>query len=765
MPTTTSFTSAVKNDNIADLPPLPVDDVAARDEEVIGAAYQSLLSRIGYLSESDLTRVHEAYMFARAAHEGQRRNSGEPYITHPIAVTEVCSCWQLDAPALMAALMHDAMEDCGINKDDIRERFGSDVAELVDGLTKLEKLQFLTREENQAESFRKMLLAMAKDVRVILIKLADRTHNMRTLGGSPRSKWSRISRETLEIYVPIADRLGLNSTYRELQELAFQHLHPWRHQVLSKAVAKVRKRREELVRKIHGQICQAFDTAKISVRVEDRGLRLYKVYQQMTQNQMSFARVNDILGFRIIFEKVVDCYTGIGVLHQLYRPAPGTFKDYIASAKSNGYQSLHTSLLGPSGVDVEVELRTEVMDMVAESGIAAHWLYRGKHVDGLLSDGLSGRWLKSLLEIENETKDAAEFLDNVKVDLFPDSIYVFTPKNHILTLPIGATVVDFAYAIHSNVGNHVASALVNGEPASLRAVLKNNDVIEIITSEDVRPNHSWLDFVKTGRARSKIRSFLKQEGAVQSAQLGERLLEQALKAAGYGDVPFTEAVSEQVWNQLGTQTQYRDKTRQQIISEIGMGKLLARVVVDQMAPELQKLGIKPNALLLSRGRLAGDAEAASAMTVLAVGGADSAPARFAVCCRPVPGDAIAGVLLRGRGLEVHRDNCLVAERRFAKDPGTHVSVEWAEDAVAEFDASLTLILRNTKGALADASSMMAQLGVNILRINMVEDSGRDTVEVKCLVGVRDTAHIDSLLKSLHKLRAVLRAQRGMEVDA
>lgn len=737
---------------------VPMGD-ALSDELLVGHAYDDFVAHIQYLDAADLDRVHRAFVFARDAHEGQRRNSGEPYITHPIAVAAECAKWHLDAPALMAALMHDAMEDCGITKQDIVTEFGADVAALVDGLTKLEKLQFLTREENQAESFRKMLLAMAKDVRVILIKLADRTHNMRTLSASPRSKWARISRETMELYVPIADRLGLNASFRELQELAFQHLYPWRYTTLAKAVEKAKARRRISLDKIRGEVEAAFAAAHMSVRVLDRDLSLFKIYQQMTLKRLSFARVNDIFGLRVIFDRIVDCYTGIGVLHQLYKPAPGTFKDYIASPKSNSYQSLHTDLVGPAGVEIEAELRTDVMDMVAESGIAAHWLYQAKNLDSLLSNGLNGRWLKSLLEIENETEDSAEFLDNVKVDLFPDSIYVFTPKNHILTLPVGATVVDFAYAIHSNVGNRITAALVNGEPAALRYELKSNDTVEIITTEDARPSLGWLDFVKTGRARSKIRSYLKQSDLSESKDLGEHLLNQSLRAAGYVGLPKDDAIRKEIWSKLASS--YQGKTPEQLLSAIGLGKLIPRELVDQIATILTTLGLKPDAILLTRERLAG-VDGVMSSSVLPVGGADGAPVRYASCCRPVPGDVIVGVLARGKGLEVHRSDCKRVERIIAKDSVNRVAVEWADEPAPEFEAGLRIYLRNSKGALAEASSVIAQAEVNILRINMHEEDSRETVEVLCLVGVRNQQHIDLLLRTLRKSRVVLRAEREVE---
>ncbi|RZL44764.1 MAG: bifunctional (p)ppGpp synthetase/guanosine-3',5'-bis(diphosphate) 3'-pyrophosphohydrolase, partial [Variovorax sp.] len=392
------------------------------------ASFAALTARLDYLDADDTELVRRAYRFADEAHLGQLRNSGEPYITHPIAVAAQCAEWKLDAQALMAALLHDAIEDCGVTKPELIERFGAPVAELVDGLTKLDKLQFNTREESQAESFRKMLLAMARDVRVILVKLADRTHNMRTLDDAPREKWARIAGETLEIYAPIAHRLGLNQTYRELQELSFRHLRPWRYAILSKAVAKARGRRRDLIQKVQRELETAFAAANMVVRIAGREKTLYSIYRKMEEKRLSFAQVTDIYGFRLIVPNVIACYTGLGILHQMYKPLPGKFKDHIAIAKVNGYQSLHTTLVGPSGVAVEFQLRTEAMHVVAESGVAAHWLYKASEPNGTGGDRLGTKWLQSLLDIQHETRDATEFWDHVKVDLFPDAVYVFTPK-------------------------------------------------------------------------------------------------------------------------------------------------------------------------------------------------------------------------------------------------------------------------------------------------------------------------------------------------
>ena len=543
--------------------------------------------------------VRRAYRYADEAHLGQMRNSGEPYITHPIAVAAQCADWKLDAQALSAALLHDAMEDCGITKTDLIERFGIQVADLVDGLTKLDKLEFNTREENQAESFRKMLLAMARDVRVILIKLADRSHNMRTMGDMPRAKWGRISSETLEIYVPIAHRLGLNQTYRELQELAFQHLMPWRYKVLSKAVHKARHRRRDLMQRVQHEVEAAFAKAGLSVRISGREKTLYSIYKKMDSKHLSFAQVTDIYGFRLILPEVVDCYTAMGVLHQLYKPVPGKFKDHIAIAKINGYQSLHTTLVGPSGLNVEFQMRTEAMHLVAESGIAAHWLYKtNSSNEG--NENLGNKWLQSLLDIQDETRDATEFWDHVKVDLFPDAVYVFTPKSRIMAMPRGATVVDFAYAVHSDVGDRTMAAKVNGEQVPLRTELRNGDVVEVVTSAVASPNPAWLGFVRTGRARSKIRHHLKTMAQVESKELGRKLLAQALRAEGIEKMPQTDEAHQALWEKLLRFT--GSKTQDELLVDLGLGKRVASIVAKRLATLLADMGQKPDALLMSRER-------------------------------------------------------------------------------------------------------------------------------------------------------------------
>ncbi len=508
---------------------------AATANDAAAASFATLTAKLDYLDAADIRRVRDAYRFADEAHLGQFRASGEPYITHPIAVAGLCAEWKLDAQAIMAALMHDAMEDCGIPKAELIERFGAPTADLVDGLTKLDKLRFSTREESQAESFRKMLLAMARDVRVILIKLADRLHNMRTMDAVAPAKRTRVARETLEIYAPIAHRLGLNQTYRELQELSFQHLQPWRHAALSKAVQKARGYRRDIVERIQRDVEKSFAQSHLGAQVYGREKTLYSIYRKMREKHLTFAQVNDIFGFRIVVATLPECYLAMGVLHQLYKPLPGRFKDYIAIPKGNGYQSLHTTLVSPLGTAVEFQIRTEPMHAVAEKGIAAHWIYKTHGAaSGQAQDAqrLGAMWLQSLIDIQDETRDANEFLEHVKIDLFPDAVYVFTPKSKILALPRGATAVDFAYAIHSDVGDHCVAAKVNGEPVALRTELRSGDVVEVVSAPGARPNPAWLNFVRTGRARSKIRHYLKNMEQEESQDLGEKMLAQALRAEG-----------------------------------------------------------------------------------------------------------------------------------------------------------------------------------------------------------------------------------------
>lgn len=732
----------------------PTVDTAAAN--AASASFAGLTAKLDYLSASDVEQVRMAYRFADQAHLGQLRNNGEPYITHPIAVAVQCTEWKLDAQALMAALLHDAMEDCGVTKVELIERFGSPVAELVDGLTKLDKLQFNTREENQAESFRKMLLAMARDVRVILIKLADRSHNMRTLSDMPKSKWTRIASETLDIYAPIAHRLGLNTTYRELQDLSFKHLKPWRYATLTKAVAKARSRRRDLIQKVQKDVEAVFAAADLPVRIAGREKTLFSIYKKMQSKHLSFAQVTDIYGLRILVPTVIDCYKALGLLHQLYKPVPGKFKDHIAIAKVNRYQSLHTTLVGPAGINVEFQMRTEAMHVVAESGVAAHWLYKASTPGDLNADRTGNQWLQSLLDIQDETRDAAEFWDHVKVDLFPDAVYVFTPKTQILALPRGATVVDFAYAIHSNVGDRTVAARINGEQVPLRTELKNGDVVEVVTAQVSSPNPNWLDFVRTGRARSKIRHHLKTMEQTESESLGERLLQQALRAEGFDALPEEDAAYAPIWEKLLRFT--ANKTRLELLTDIGLGKRIANIVAKRLVHLLAEAGHKPDALLLTRERFtAHESNGGGAITL---DGSESASVQFAQCCRPIPGDKILGYLGRGEGLVVHQHDCPVARKLRAKDAERFIGVDWSEEPVRSFKTGVTVTVSNSKGILAKMATALAAAEADIIDIDMGQEGGQEAREVRFLVAVRDTAHLETALRNLRRTQSVLKAVRS-----
>ncbi|PVY55017.1 GTP pyrophosphokinase [Simplicispira sp. 125] len=724
------------------------------------ASFAALTDSLDYLDATQVEMVRQAYRYADEAHLGQLRNSGEPYITHPIAVAAQCATWKLDAQALMAALLHDAMEDCGVTKADLIDRFGAPVAELVDGLTKLDKLQFDTREENQAESFRKMLLAMARDVRVILIKLADRTHNMRTLSDMPRSKWGRISSETLEIYAPIAHRLGLNQTYRELQDLSFRHLHPWRYVTLAKAVGKARNRRRDLVQKVQADVDAAFARIGMQARLAGREKTLYAIYQKMELKHLSFAQVTDIYGFRVIVPGITDCYTALGVLHQMYKPAPGKFKDHIAIPKLNGYQSLHTTLVGPSGVNIEFQMRTEEMHLIAEAGVAAHWLYKAQSTDGTAAERLGTKWLQSLLDIQNETRDAAEFWDHVKVDLFPDAVYIFTPKSQIMAMPRGATVVDFAYAIHSNVGNHTSAAKINNEQVPLRTELKNGDVVEIITTPNATPNPAWLGFVRTGRARSKIRNHLKTLAQSESESLGEKLLTQALRAEGLEQLPDSGDETLPIWDKLLRFTGSR--SRSDLMTDIGLGKRVASIVAKRLVGLMSEHGHRPNALLLTRERYTSHETVSQGGVTL--DGSEGVSIKYAPCCRPIPGDSIVGYLGRGEGLVVHVAQCAVAKRLQNKDSERFIAVDWSEEPVRMFETRIIVTVNNGKGVLARIASELANSEADITHVDMDDETALDTIDLRFIIAVRDQAHLEAALRNLRRTPAVLRAMRALPLS-
>ena len=606
-----------------------------------------------YLKPKDVKHVREAIEFSRAAHQGQMRHSGDPYISHPIAVARILTPLHIDAQAIIAALLHDVVEDTEVTSEQVAEKFGKPVAELVDGLSKLDKIQFETREDAQAENFRKMLLAMARDVRVILIKLADRLHNMRTLDAMASDKRERIARETMEIYAPIANRLGLNDLHHELEDLSFKHLHPNRYAVLAKALQVARGNRREVVGKILEAIRQRLAEHHIVADVTGREKDIYSIYKKMQSKSLAFAEVLDIYGFRVLVNDFASCYVALGALHGLYKPIPGKFKDYIAIPKVNGYQSLHTTLFGPFGTPIEIQIRTHEMHKIAEAGVASHWLYKSGHDSINDLHKKTHQWLQELLESLSQSSDSSEFLEHLKVDLFPDEVYVFTPKGKILSLPRGATGVDFAYSVHTDIGNRCIAVKVNHELVPLRTELRNGDRVEVITAPHAKPNPAWLGYVATSKARSQIRHFLKTMQSGESAQLGERLLNQALQALGVKPQDMDEAH----WNKLLKETGI--KTRQDILADIGLGRRLNMVVARQLASIGDTV---PNVTAVN--------------PVITIQGTEGMAVQFAPCCRPIPGDPIVGVIKSGQGLLVHTHDCPTL-RRGRSSGEQWLDVAWA----------------------------------------------------------------------------------------
>jgi GTP pyrophosphokinase/guanosine-3',5'-bis(diphosphate) 3'-pyrophosphohydrolase len=724
-------------------------------------SFAALADKLGYLSKAENKKVLEAYKFADVAHLGQFRVTGEPYITHPVAVAGLCADWKLDVQAIMAALMHDAMEDCGITKAELIESFGAPTAELVDGLTKLDKLHFSTREQGQAESFRKMLLAMARDVRVILIKLADRLHNMRTMQAMAPDKRQRIARETLDIYAPIAHRLGLNQSYRELQELSFAFLFPWRHGALAKAVQRARGHRRDIVERVRTDVEKAFAKAKIKIKVSGREKTVYSIYRKMREKHAGFAQVSDVFGFRIVVATQPECYLALGVLHQLYKPVPGRFKDFVAIPKANGYQSLHTTLVSPLGTAVEFQIRTDAMHAVAESGVAAHWLYKANDKDANHAGDaqrLGAMWLQSLIDIQDDTRDSAEFLEHVKIDLFPDAVYVFTPRSKILALPRGATPVDFAYAIHSDVGDHTVAAKVNGEAVALRCELRSGDVVEIVTAPGAKPNPAWLNSVRTGRARSKIRHFLKTMEQDESRAMGEKMLAQALRAEGLRlpDSNPADTTAAALWQQL---TRWSgNRSRADLMVDIALGRKIASIVAKRLAQFMIEQGMRPDAVTLTLGRYAVD-DSVPTQGVVFIDGSEGTSVQMAPCCRPIPGDSVVGYLGRGEALVVHTRDCQVGRRLFERDSERWMQVEWAEELTRTFESAVLVMVRNAKGVLAQVAAAIASAEADIVHLDMDPERASDSAELKLLISVRDRVHLAEVLRTVRRSPPVLRVAR------
>ena len=721
------------------------------------ASFAALLDKLDYLPPDEVAQVRNAYKFADQAHLGVTRKSGEPYITHPIAVAALCAEWQLDANTLMAALLHDTMEDCGVTKIQITEDFNASVAHLVDGVTKLDKLQFSSRQENQAESFRKMLLAMADDVRVILIKLADRTHNMRTMDDMKRDAQMRIATETLEIYAPIANRMGLNNTYRELEDLSFKYLHPWRYRTLSKAIERARSRRRHLVQEVQGTVEAAFAAAGLNARIFTREKTILSIYRKMDKKKQSFAQLYDIFGFRIIVPTNSDCYLALGILHSLYKPMPQRLKDFIAIPKDNGYQSLHTTLVGPAGVHIEFQMRTEAMHLVAESGVAAHWQYKSPEQAAQAQQDKAGKpanWLRNLLDIQKETLDSHEFLDHVRLNVLPDDVFVFTPKNRIMSLPRGATVIDFAYAIHSDVGDQAVSCTINNREAPLRTELVSGDRVEVHTEEGSKPNPAWLSFVRTARARSRIRNHLKVQSREEARSLGLRLLQQAYRAEGLEHLPdpvTQPAVWEQVLQHANT------KNLDELLIDIGQGKRITSVIAKHLAQLMAELGERPDAVLMSMQRFGG--EDPMLQQVITLDGSEKSSVQYASCCHPLPGDDIVGYLSRGEGLVVHTAECPNGKRLQVKDSERFVQVEWAEHLPQRFLTAITVTIHNRVGSVANVTSAIAQADANIVYISMSDDIQQEVMDLRLILQVRDRVHLARVMRAVRRLPATIRATR------
>jgi RelA/SpoT family (p)ppGpp synthetase len=709
-------------------------------------SFTELTDRLkAYLPSGEIQRIRDAFKFSDAAHLGQFRKSGEPYITHPIAVAGTLAEWRLDSAAIQAALLHDVMEDSGIGKQQLAERFGPIVAELVDGVSKLDRLSFESGIQAQAESFRKMLLAMARDVRVILIKLADRLHNIRTLSAVDAVRQRRIARETLEIYAPIAHRLGLNEIYRELQDQALAHLYPLRYQVLQKAVNAARGSRREVLGRIHVAVQKQLATSRLKAEITGREKTMYGIYRKMVEKRLSFSEVLDIYGFRVIVNSIPDCYLALGSLHGLYKPVPGKFKDYIAIPKVNGYQSLHTTLIGPYGTPVEFQIRTQEMNRVAESGVAAHWLY--KEDDASLSElqSRTHQWLQSLIEIQKQTGDSKEFLENIKVDLFPEKVYVFTPKGKIVSLPRRATPVDVAYAIHTDIGNKCVAARVNGEIQPLRTELRNGDVVEIVAGPVARPNPVWLGFVRTGKARAEIRHFLRTTKRQESVELGGRLFAQAASQLGLAP----QDVTDERWDALAREAHAGD--RDELMADIGLGRRLAAVVARQMA------------LLAARDAPAADGEAARpalnvASAPVVVRGTEGMALQMANCCNPIPGDAIVGHMRRDLGLLVHQLECRHAQRARRADPERWIDLQWAEDLNGMYDVNLDVRVMNERGVLGRAAAAISESESNILNVH-IEDEGADVAAIHFKIQVQDRRHLARVVRSLRHIKQVGRVTR------
>jgi guanosine-3',5'-bis(diphosphate) 3'-pyrophosphohydrolase len=705
-------------------------------------AYRVFIDSLIYLPPEEIELVRQAYLFSERAHRGQARLSGEPYITHPLAVAGEIAEWQMDVEGVVAALLHDVMEDTEVGKSEIAERFGQPVAELVDGLSKLDKIEFQSYQEAQAENFRKMLMAMARDLRVVLIKLADRHHNLQTMSAVRPDKRRRIARETLEIYAPIANRLGLNNLFHELQDLSFQLIYPMRARVLGRALKAARGNRRELLSRILEGITRKLRGVGIEARVFGREKSLYSIYRKMLDKHLSFSQVLDVYGFRVLVHDVPTSYLALGALHGLYKPVPGKFKDYIAIPKPNGYQSLHTTLIGPHGTPFELQIRTEAMENVAQEGIASHWLYKDSEDLGADLQQRTTKWFHSLLDLQTASGDSSEFLEHVKVDLFPQEIYVFTPKGKIIALPRGATAIDLAYAIHTDIGNHCVAAQVNFKPVPLLAELTNGDRVEIVTAADAHPSLDWLNSVRTGRARSKIRHYLKIAHHDESTALGEKMLDQELRALGVvaSEVPVSS------WKNVLRDS--GNKLIKEVYTDIGLGFRIAGVVARRLLvrEDVPPPTERPPASLVIRGT-------------------EGMAVQFAPCCQPIPGDPIIGSIWKGKGLVIHTHDCPAIRKARSHKPTKWIDVEWEPEPGKLFSVRLQIVLQNTVGALGRIATEISHSGTNIERVNMEDKRPGLYTTIHFTVQVASRTSLARLMRSVRRLPEVVRIARDQGLTA
>ncbi len=690
-----------------------------------------------YLEDEQIREVYRAYLFGAEAHEGQHRLSGEPYIYHPIAAARILAELQLDHKSIIAAILHDVIEDTPTAKEQIATEFGADVAELVDGVSKLTQMEFESSAEAQAENFRKMILAMVRDIRVILVKLADRLHNMRTLGVMRPDKRRRIARETLDIYAPIANRLGINALRVELEDLGFAALYPLRYRVLEKAVREARGHRKEVLNKIEKAIKRRMRQERLEGRILSREKHLYSLYKKIRDKTLSFEETYDVYAFRIIVDKVDTCYRVLGVVHNLYKPVPGKFKDYIAIPKANGYQSLHTILFGPYGMPIEVQIRTEEMDKVAESGVAAHWIYKSGEENLDQMHAGAREWLRELLEMQKHAGNSLEFLENVKLDLFPDAVYVFTPTGEIMKLPHGATVVDFAYAVHTDIGNTCIAARVDRQDVPLRTTLRNGQTVEIITADGARPSPAWLSFVVSAKARSNIRHHQKNLKREEAISLGQRMLDRALGVFGSS---ATEISGERLRNLL---KEYHLETPDDLLVDIGLGRRPTVLVARALLPA-EESGIT------ERGE-------ATSMPPLVIRGAEGMVTRFSKCCRPIPGDPVVGVITSGRGMMIHTQNCRnITDGKYSAD--NCLEVQWEPGIKGEFPVNIAVDVADRRGVLASVAKVIGDADSNIENVGIEERDGL-TNTLRFRITVRNRQHLASVMRRLRNIPSVIRITR------